>query len=152
MYATQYADDAQPLIKSLDPEVIQRFIDHMDVFRRASGQGLHSSMTHLLILGDTSAYSPIYPDLCGVCGLRVVHQAESLGVAFSNNPAAACKEVWDDLLNRIREAYERISRLGLSVFGRAQAAAAYGVSRILHHVEHLGLPEEVSGGRAPHSH
>ena len=32
---------------------------------------------------------------------------------------------------------------GLTVFGRAQATAAYGVSRILNHVEHLGLLGEV---------
>ena len=142
MHATQYADDTQPLLTSLDPEVIQAFLDHMDVFRRASGQALNPSKTRLLVIGDASAFDPC-PST--VCGLQVVKQAESLGVSFSNAPAAATSrpEVWEDLLSRVKNSFERISRLGLSVFGRAQAASAYGISQILHQAEHLGLPDDV---------
>ena len=56
MHATQYADDTQPLLTSLDPKVIQAFLDHMDVFRRASGQGLNPSKTRLLVIGNASAF------------------------------------------------------------------------------------------------
>jgi hypothetical protein len=142
MHATQYADDTQPLLKSLEPEVVQTFLDHMAVFRRASGQSLNPPKTRLLVLGDTAALEPI-PNR--VCGLQVVQVAESLGIAFSNAPAAAkaCPEVWAELVSRVTASFERISRMGLSVFGRAQAASAYGISRVLYHVEHLGLPDSV---------
>ena len=145
VHATQYADDTQPLLKSLDPEVVQSFLNHMEVFRRASGQGLNPPKTRLLVIGDTSA-AECYPS--SICGLQVVQDAKSLGISFSNTPATTCPELWEDLLTRVQASYERISRLGLSVFGRAQAAAAYGVSQILFHVEHLGLPASV--GEALH--
>ena len=73
----------------------------------------------------------------------MVQHAKSLGIAFSNDGDTAYVAAWPELLLRLKASYERISRAGLSVFGRAQAAAAYGVNQILYHVEHLGDPEEV---------
>ena len=140
VHATQYAYDTQPLLRSLDTAVVQAFLDHMEVFRAASGQGLNLPKTRLLVVGDCSA---VDPSLQQVCGLQVVQHAKSLGIAFSNDGDTANAAAWPELLARLKTSYERISRAGLSVFGRAQAAAAYGVSRILYHVEHLGLPDEV---------
>ena len=140
VHATQYADDTQPLLRSLDTDVIHTFLGHMEVFREASGQGLNLPKTRLLVVGDCSA---VDPSLHQVCGLQVVQHAKSLGIAFSNDGDSANAAAWPELLLRLKASYERISRAGLSVFGRAQAAAAYGVSRILYHVEHLGLPDEV---------
>ena len=140
VHATQYADDTQPLLRSLDTDVIQAFLGHMEVFREASGQGLNLPKTRLLVVGD---YAAVDPSLQQVCGLQVVQHAKSLGIAFSNDGDTANAAAWPGLLSRLKASYERISRAGLSVFGRAQAAAAYGVSQILYHVEHLGLPDEV---------
>ena len=140
VHATQYADDTQPLLRSLDTDVVQTFLGHIEIFREASGQGLNLLKTRLLVVGDGSA---VDPSLQQVCGLQVVQHAKSLGIAFSNDGDAANAAAWPELLSRLKASYERISRAGLSVFGRAQAAAAYGVSQILYHVEHLGLPDEV---------
>ena len=45
-------------------------------------------------------------------------------------------------LMSIKGKYGTIARLGLSLFGRAAAAASYGVSTMLFHAEHEGMPDE----------
>ncbi len=48
---------------------------------------------------------------------------------------------------KVRERYNRIAKLPLSAFGRATAAAAYGVHRLTWHMKHRGLPPEAAVDR-----
>jgi hypothetical protein len=86
-------------------------------------------------------------------GMRVVHSSTALGVTFSNvavaHGAGAAPRFaavappgadWPELLGRVTSAYRKVQRLGLSMFGRAFACAGYGISKVLYHAEHAGMP------------
>ena len=74
-----------------------------------------------------------------IAGLRVVAAADALGIAFTNPPVrpavAGVKQ-----LPAARQRMTKISRMGLSMFGRATAAGAYALQMSTYHMEHSGLP------------
>jgi hypothetical protein len=78
------------------------------------------------------------PSGCSVCGLRVVGEAKVLGVTLS--AAGVASADWAGLESRVLGAYGRLADMGLSVFGRAMAVGAYGVSQFFYQGEHSGLP------------
>jgi hypothetical protein len=78
----QFADDTHPFLPSLVPEVVGQFLAAMEIFGLASNQHLNCDKTKLLPVGDWSTIPPPSE----VCGLKVVSQAVSLGVPFSNDP------------------------------------------------------------------
>ncbi len=107
-----------------------------------------------------------------VCGLPLVAKATALGITFhatvdpallpgghgapivESGPAPASSLLqpddparaadWPALLLGVRRAFSKITRLGMSVFGRAIAGSAYGLSRVLYHAEFGGLPTPVA--------
>lgn len=134
----QFADDTQALLRSVRPEDVQRFVDHMGVFGDASGQRLNLDKCKLLAIG---AVEPGAPAPGVVAGLRGVLAATSLGITFSSAPGPV--EDWQPLLDTVKQCYSKVARLPLSIFGRSHAAATYGVSRLLFRAEHVGMPTEV---------
>ena len=133
----QFADDTNPLLRSRAPADIAAFLETMAVFGRASGQHLNPVKCSLLLMGS-EASSPRPPS---VAGLRVVTEAKCLGVRVSDGPPLA-----DALDGESRvclaKAYTKLARFPLSAFGRGQAAATYGVSRILYRAVNCGLTPE----------
>ena len=142
VYGTQYADDAQVLLKSLCPSDVQVFLDHMGTFARASGQHLNDAKSTLMPVGV--AAGPEHMELLPgtVCGLRVVREARALGVPVADGPGPGVD--WRALLDgAVGPCFRRAADLHLSIFGRAQAAATYGVGRLLYAGEHSDMPEPV---------
>lgn len=132
----QYADDATPILCSLDPADVGQFIEAMRVFGLAFNQHLNLGKTKLLPVGDWSAENPLPSE---VCGLKVIAEAKSLGITFSNAPEGPGVD-WEEAVGRVKRAYSKIAKLHLSTFGRAMAGATYGTSQLLHLLEHSGPP------------
>ena len=143
VHAAQYADDTQPLLRSLDPADVQVFLDHMVVFERASWQALNPSKSLLLPVGAAAPPGPGSTWPSEVCGIRVATRASSLGAVFTNDPSLLDGRLvdWENLVGKVQGCYDRVARPGcLSIFGRAQAAGSYGIGKILYQAQHNGLP------------
>mmetsp|Transcript_17521 Transcript_17521/g.44123 ORF Transcript_17521/g.44123 Transcript_17521/m.44123 type:complete len:862 (-) Transcript_17521:77-2662(-) len=102
----------------------------LDTFGDASGQKLNVSKSQLLPVG----HIPGPPPSGEVCGMKIVTAAKTLGVTFSNDPAGSTAD-WPDLLQQVHKCYGKVARMSLSMFGRAFAAAGYGISKMLYHAE-----------------
>ena len=74
-----------------------------------------------------------------LAGLRIVPAAVALGIPFTNPPAAPVID-WASRMSEARRRLQKISRMALSMFGRATAAAAYALHMATYHMEHSGLP------------
>ena len=135
----QYADDTVPFLRSLEEAVVANFVDHMAVFGRASGQLLNTAKCKLLPLG----LNPGQPHGV-VSGIPVVSEADALGATFTNTTSPTSSLNWAEDLEAVEHKFDKISRLQLSTFGRAQAAAAYGTSMLLSKLEHHDIPAEVA--------
>ena len=140
VYGMQYADDASPILRSHAEPVILEFKGAMEVFSRASGQQLNVAKSKLLLIGVVDTTS--LPSEVG--GLKVVQHTTSLGAAFSNEADPGVHVNWQPMMEVVASCYSKIAKLPLSMFGRAHAGAAYGVSKILHHAEHNGVPAKVA--------
>jgi hypothetical protein len=78
---------------------------------------------------------PALPE--AVVGIEVVSTARSLGVVFGRQGVVGVN--WAERMQKVRSRYHRISRLpGLSAFGRAFAANAYGLSTLLYGAQYTG--------------
>lgn len=71
-------------------------------------------------------------------GLAVVEASRLLGVRICASGAVV--PAWRAQVDAVKEVFGRIGHLPLSVFGRAFAAAGYGVSKLLYYGEFAGLP------------
>ena len=80
--AVQHADDTQVLLPSLDPSCVQRFVEHMNVFRSASGQTLNLSKCQLLPVGS---HPGTVPAGTSVAGIKVVDAATAFGITINNH-------------------------------------------------------------------
>ena len=153
--ALQYADDTEAFLPSFDQ--VPAFLDTMQTFGDATGQRLNLDKTELLPIG---AVPEVLPAVVG--GLKVVGEATALGLTFGSDAAPTAR--WPELLEGVRNRYDRIASLSLSVFGRGFASAAYGVSTVLYHAEFAGPPPRavldeltsltamlVDGGKGPSS-
>jgi hypothetical protein len=74
--------------------------------------------------------------------LPLAAHVTALGLPFANGPPPpdVVAAAWTGLLARVEAVFAKVSRLGLSVFGRGFASAAYGVPKLLYHAEFLGHP------------
>lgn len=140
---TQYADDTTPLLSGYSEAHVQALIDAMDTFAAASGQHLNKQKCQLLLYGWDRLEDP--PDSIG--GIKVVSKAKTLGVFFSeqhsNGEAREAGVDWEELLSAVSNSYDKLSRLPMSMFGRASAGAGYGISKLLYHAEFAVMPEVV---------
>ena len=160
--AAQYADDAQVFLSSATE--IPRFLSVMDIFKAASGQGLNVDKTLVLGLGRAARLQfweehfaahaapqrqamaqqqlqqdrSAVPPGCIVHGLKVVRSAKALGITFCGTGAVEVE--WEALLAKVLKVFGFIARLPLSLFGRAFAAAGYGISKMLYCAEFSGMP------------
>ena len=156
--SSQYADDTQVLLRSLDPACVESFVSTMHVFGLASGQRLNLPKCELLPVGDPTALaSAPNSAAASVAGIKVVAAATSLGLTYSNAlPAAADQpgaagpaEVdWPQRVAGTDKCYSKIAKLHLSTFGRAFGASGYGVSKLLYHAEYSGMPPAVAASLA----
>ena len=148
--ATQYADDMQVMLEGI--QHAPTFLAAMGTFGAASGQRLNVSKSEAMLVGDSGACHqqrilhaalldpPAGPDAPHVvCGVRLVTSAKVLGVTI-RAPTGTASVAWTLKQNLVTERYTRIAALGLSVFGRAFASSGYGLSRLLYHAEHVGMP------------
>lgn len=136
-----YADDAQVLLES--PSQISAFLSAMDTFAAATGQRLHPAKSRILPLGAVPpAFEDALPPPAARRGMPLVDAATAMGIPFCNGepPADVLSAAWASRLARVEGAFARVSRLGLSLFGRGFASAAYGVSRLLYFAEFIGQP------------
>ena len=143
--ATQFADDTQALLASLDASDVERFLAIMRVFGCASGQHLNLSKCELLPVGTSSPDSPAPGTY--VAGIKVVAAATSLGIQYLNagdSTAAGTEVDWPARLSTVKACYSKISLLHLSTFGRAFAASTYGVMHLLYHAEFGGIPADTA--------
>jgi hypothetical protein len=162
--AVQYADDTQVFMTSAIE--IPRFLSCMGIFKAASGQGLNIDKTLVLGMGKAAMLRfweehfsaaghnqqqcralglgklqddpNAIPQACTVHGLKVVRSAKALGVTFCGNGKVEVD--WQGLLAKVLKVYSFIARVPLSMFGRAFAAAGYGISKLLYCAEFSGLP------------
>ena len=130
--AVQFADDSKVFLNSFAD--VPHFLACMHTFGLASGQRLSLEKTRLLEIGRTLA-----PQQGCVEGLQVVQAVKALGVCFHSGTAPATAR-WDELQAGITKCFSRLPHVRLSAFGRGFATAAYGVSRLLHAAENVGLP------------
>lgn len=141
----QYADDVQALLAGIDEASVGQLLAVMTTFAQASGQELNLDKSWLLPVGHVMPTD--LPER--VLGMKVVPTATSLGITFSNEglepegfePEGAD---WTSLLGAVSECYTKIARLPLSMFGRAFAAAGYGISKLLYHAEFTAVPAWVT--------
>ena len=131
--AVQFADDTEVVLDSM--EKLSNFLQCMDIFARASGQQLNLDKVELLPIGPNPG--PVEE----AQGMRVVQQATALNLPFTDIGAEPAMD-WQAQKEKALSRFERISSLHLSVFGRATAAAAYGLHRLTWHMEHGGMPSE----------
>lgn len=180
--ACQFADDTQVYLRGV--EEIPRFLQAMQVFKQASGQGLNLLKTLVLPIGraarkalwqayfeqqaisvqpqrgsrgGTSQALPAQnqrvqdavdtqlaqhptsvPPNATVHGLHVVENAKALGIDFYAD--GHCSVDWEARITKVLGVLGYLSRLPLSVFGRAFASAGYGVSKLLYCAEFVGMP------------
>ena len=131
--AVQFADDTEVVLQGMDG--VSEFIQCMDVYARASGQQLNLDKVELLPVGSAPAPARL------IQGLRVVPSATALNLPFTDVGTEPAMD-WATQAEKVWSRFERIASLYLSVFGRASAAAAYGLHRLTWHMEHGGLPPE----------
>ena len=136
-----YADDTTVCLPSMSHEVVSAFLHCMEVFHAASGLRLNVAKSFILPIG-TPLPLPLPQE---VAGIPVVSSAVTLGLTFSNpsphhpHPSAD----WAQLAAKVDASYDKISRLGLSMFGRGYASAGYGISKILYHAEFSDIPPDI---------
>jgi hypothetical protein len=129
-------------------EAVVGLVEAMEVFGRASGQRLNVGKSRLLVMGMEADW--VAP--AEVAGIPVVRQAAALGVVFTAEGEPTKEEdiaeyaaAWEEQMRLVERCYTRVAEKGhLSVFGRAHAAACYGVGRLLHRAEFSSVPEAVT--------
>ena len=140
-HAMQFADDTAVVLKDPSPSTVHQFLEHMRIYRGASGQALNAAKSRLLPIGEVRAFGQV-PSVVG--GIPVESETGALGVAFANGGDPATRINWQERVPKAHQRFSRLAKLGLSVFGRAQCAGAYGVSRVLFHAGHSGMPGEIA--------
>jgi len=138
VHSVHYADDAEVVLKDMRPDTVKGFLDHMAVFGRASGQWLNAGKSRLLPVGAVEEGQPLPP---AVSGIQVVHRACTLGLGFANGGDDMEGVDWQEKVGWVGGRFAKLAKLHLSIFGRAQAAGAYGLGGLLFQAEHAGLPE-----------
>jgi hypothetical protein len=78
------------------------------------------------------------PAACQVEGLHVVASCKALGIQFRANGQVVVD--WQARVDAVLSKFAFISRLPLSMFGRAFASSGYGISKLLYAAEFGGLP------------
>lgn len=149
----QYADDIHAFLKSLDAPAVAAFMQAMGTFGLASGQRLNTDKCRLMHVGlPLQRVGAHVGEHVGqgqdgppqhVHGMPVVHATTCLGLQFSDavdSAGAASGVDWEGRMVGVRECYGRLSRFGLSAFGRGFACSSYGVSTLLYHAEFAGPP------------
>ena len=131
-----FADDATALLGGLDD--VPAFLQTMNVFGAASNQHLERTKVQILLLGAPAVESPNLP--LTAHGLGVVTSTMLLGVPIGTKAQTTASDWWTACTVRVHKAYSRIAAAKLSIFGRAMAAAAYGISQLLHCAELSDLP------------
>jgi hypothetical protein len=116
----------------------------MDMYAQATVQLLNLVKVELLRVGVGAGQQAGPVD--NAHNLRVVRTATALNLPFTDASKAPEMD-WEQQSEKVRERYTRIAKLPLSAFGRATAAAAYGVHRLTWHREHGGLPPEAAVDR-----
>ena len=141
VYAMQFADDTEVLLKNPELATVQAFLHHMAVYHRASGQALNAAKSCLLPIGDVHAFGQVPTEVAGV---PVEGETGALGLVFANGGDPATRVKWQERMGGVNKRLSRVSRLGLSAFGRAQCAGAYAMSRVLFHAGHTGMPDDTA--------
>jgi Reverse transcriptase (RNA-dependent DNA polymerase) len=134
LLANQFADDMQVFLHSV--REVPHLVQAMHVFQLASGQGLNHGKSSLLPIGPSHPDTP--PPATLVAGIPVRHSAAALGFSFAAGLAPPSPaDGWDALVQKVDSKITTLSRLPLSVFGRAVGASSYAVSKLLYHAEFL---------------
>lgn len=133
----QYADDNNPLTTSLSK--IVSFDRDMEPFNRVSNQHFQKPKTKVMRIGllqeDVSPYLDTLP-------YELVDKHEVMGVLVSNTACTdrQMAEYWKPTIDTVTTCLEKITKLDLSLIGRAHAVNAYALSTMHHKAEYMGLP------------
>jgi hypothetical protein len=142
---TQYADDTTLfIISNLDE--LGPLKSLLDKFGQASGQLPNWQKMLLLPIGavpprDTKPGQPLAAGTMHH-GFKVVHKLTTLGITLAMGTQQATVP-WANLIEKVDKRLDKITHVGLSKFGRATAASAYGTSQLLYHAELAGLPPSI---------
>ncbi len=136
LHAAQYADDAEPFLRSLAQ--LPAFVSCMQTFAAASGQHLNPSKTRVMVLGrqQQQQQQPL------PSGLNLAQSAKSLGVTFSGTGGTQVD--WEERMATVKHRIAKIAHVpNLSAFGRAFAVNAYALATLLYAGQYsCGIPSQ----------
>ena len=128
LIATQYADDAEPFLRSVAE--LPSFVDCMQTFAEASGQHLSPGKTRTVQFGRQQP-AALRQQQQMPQGWTLSASAKSLGVVFTGSGDTELD--WDARMAIVKKRMHRIAQIpGLSAFGRAFAVNAYALSTLLY--------------------
>jgi hypothetical protein len=157
----QHADDTTVFLQSTAKCHVQPLVDAMEVYASATGQRVNYAKSKLLPMPGHALPPPGTPGGVGssVCNIPVVDKAVLLGIelpppayppanqAIQVQPGAEQPQpqpLWERLTGTAVAMVNKVCHLGMSAFGRAYAATAYGFSALHYAASHLGLPAAVA--------
>ena len=128
----QYADDTKVFLSS--PAQLNPLELDMKTFGKATNQYLNLPKLKILPLAKDA--EPQIPQR------QVVKAVTGLGICFSQQENLI-QDQWPTKLDAVHSCINRLAGLHLSAFGRAFALSSYALSKILYHVEFMGLPPDI---------
>ena len=129
-FGGQYADDLTPLFTSLTE--VPKLVDSFQIIARGSNQRLNPKKSSVCLLAGSET-DIILPE--EIEGIPVVRSTKTLGIYFGVDAHTHDHSAWADQFSVLSSKLAKIHSLKLSIFGRAFAASAYGLSRFLYHME-----------------
>jgi hypothetical protein len=161
--SSHHADDTKVFVPECAPAPVGALLQAMDVYARASNQVMHPQKSAVMPVGQEQQPPPQGP----VGGLPLVCDKVALGVLHTNTavlPAAPAPYAlrqprlppealpsqaqvdtrWAPRMGKLHRALAAARRLPASAMGTGLWSASYGVSCLLYHAEHEGLPGTVA--------
>jgi hypothetical protein len=112
----------------------QHFAAQYPGLQPAQQQALVAQRAQQQILQDPGSVPPG----CSREGLQVVASCKALGIHFQSNGVVVVD--WQTRVEAVLSKFASLSRLPLSLFGRAFASSGYGISKLLYAAEFGGFP------------
>ncbi|XP_057689527.1 uncharacterized protein LOC130914395 [Corythoichthys intestinalis] len=119
---TQLADDTTLFLK--DTSQIQKSIDVINVFSKASGLRLNIAKCELLPVKEWCDEN--------VSGITVKHKVKYLGIIIGKDESARVAENFDPLIGSVQKKFNLWLQRDLSITGRSLVSKVEGISRLIY--------------------